>query len=56
MEHKGMTREEIIKELERVARLLQEEVKTNELTDYAREQAYFCIMGAIQHMEENEEK
>lgn len=50
-----MTRQEAIKKIEEIQRLLQEEVETDELTDYAREQAYFCLVGAVQYLEENEE-
>lgn len=50
-----MTRHEAIKKIEEIQRLLQEEVDL-ELTDYAREQAYFCLVGAVQYLEENEER
>ena len=50
-----MTREEILKYLEEAYRLLQEEVETEELTDNAREQACYCIDGAMQYIRENEE-
>lgn len=50
-----MTREEILKYLEEAKRLVAEEVDTDELTDYAREKAYYCIDGAIDYIKENEE-
>ena len=48
-----MTRQEIIKELERVKDLLVEEVETDELTDYARDKAYIHLASAIMFIEEN---
>ena len=48
-----MTRSEMIKYLEEAKRLLLEEAE--ELTDYAREKAYFDIEDAIEHLKENEE-
>ena len=48
-----MTREELLKHLEETLRLLSEVVETDELTDFAREQAYICVMGALQYVREN---
>lgn len=50
-----MTREEFIKRLEELNRLLLEEVETDELTDYARAQAHYGIDDVIDIIKENEE-
>ena len=49
-----MTREEFIKRLEELDRLLLEEVDL-ELTDYAREQAHIGLEDVIDIIKENEE-
>ena len=50
-----MTRNELIKHLEEVKRLLVEEIELEELTDFAREKAYYCVDSALQIVKENEE-
>lgn len=50
-----MTRNEILKYLEEGCRLLQEELSNEELTDYAREQSYYCVCQAIEYIKENED-
>lgn len=50
-----MTRNEFLKYLDEARRLLIEEMGADELTDYAREEACYCIDGAIQFVKENEE-
>ncbi len=51
-----MTIEKFIKQLEQLDEKLLEGLDDwQDLTDYAREQAHFCIEGAIQHLKENEE-
>ena len=49
-----MTRQELIKNLREVKRQLVEEVKPDELSDYAREEAYWDIEDAIEKLKENE--
>jgi hypothetical protein len=49
-----MTIKQFIKKLEESAETLLTEVGT-ELTDYAREKSYYCILGAIDYLKENEE-
>lgn len=44
-----------IKKLEESAETLLTEVG-EELTDYAREKAYYRILGAIEYLEENEKR
>ena len=51
-----MTRDEFIKRLEELDRLLLEEVETEELTDYARGQAHFEIEDVINKIKENEDR
>ena len=50
-----MTREEILEYLLEGCRMLQEEVSTEELTDYAREQSWYHISNAIEYIRENED-
>ncbi len=50
-----MTRKEFIKKVEELDALLLEEVETEELTDYAREQAHLRLESVIDIIEENEE-
>lgn len=50
-----MTRNEIIKKLESLKELFAWENIEN-LTDYAREKAYYDIDNAIEHLKENEER
>ena len=50
-----MTRDEILKYFEEGCRLLQEEISIEELTDYAREQSYYCVRQAIEYIRENED-
>lgn len=50
-----MTRNEILKYLEEGSRLLQEEISVEELTDYAREQSFYCVLQAIEYIKENED-
>ena len=50
-----MTRREIIEKLIEVKELLVTEVGAEDITDYAREKAYMCIVGAIDYIEENYE-
>ncbi len=49
-----MTREEFIKRLEELDRLLLEEAD-EEFTDYAREQAHINLLDTIDIIRENEE-
>lgn len=51
-----MTRQEIMKNLKEIKRQLVEEVETDELTDYAREHAYYAIDAALDYLIENEEE
>jgi hypothetical protein len=53
--YKDMTRKEIIKKVEEIKELLLTEVETDELTDYAREHAYYSLCGAVDYLKENEE-
>lgn len=50
-----MERAEILKYLEEGYRLLQEEISTEELTDYAREQSCYFVSKAIEYIKENED-
>ena len=50
-----MRAKEVIEHLEEVFKCLQEEVDTEELTDFAREQACLCIESALQYIKENED-
>lgn len=50
-----MKREEILTYFAEGYRLLQEDVKTEELTDYAREQACFFVGRAMEYIRENED-
>lgn len=52
---KKMTRQELIKKLEELDRILLEEIETEELTDYTREQAHYNIENLIDVLEENKE-
>ena len=49
-----MSRDEFIKILEELDRLLLEEVETEELTDYARYQAHIHIESLIDIIKDNE--
>lgn len=49
-----MNRDEFIKRVEELDRLLLEEVRTEELTDYARYQAHISIESLIDIIKENE--
>ena len=50
-----MKRDDVIKSLEELDRLLVEAVDNGELTDYAREHCHYCIEDAIAILRENEE-
>ena len=50
-----MTRKQMIKELEELARILVEEMDTDEVSDYAREHAYISITSAMELLAENAE-
>ena len=50
-----ITRDDIVRKLEEIARLITEEVDTDELTDYAREKAYIDICDAVAILNENAE-
>ena len=50
-----MKRDEILKYFEEGCRLLQEEISTEELTDYAREQSFYCVCSAIKFIKDNED-
>jgi hypothetical protein len=49
-----MTRRELINRLEEIREKIAENT-SEELTDYAREKAYICIVSAIDYITENEE-
>ena len=49
-----MTREEFITEIKNLKTKIAEDA-LDDITDYAREQTYYCLEGAIQFLEENEE-
>ena len=51
-----MTRREFINKIEEIKEILLTEVETDELTDYARENAYYSLCGAVDYLEENEER
>ena len=44
---------EIIKKIEELSKILLEEVDDESLTDYAREHAYYSLIGARDFLEEN---
>lgn len=44
---------EMIEKIEELRRVLLEEVDDESLTDYAREHAYYSLIGAIDFLEEN---
>ena len=46
---------ELIKEIDRLSKALLEEVDDEDLTDYAREHAYYSLVGARDFLEENYE-
>lgn len=48
-----MTRKDLIHELKLVLNHLQTKVRTSELTDYAKDNAYLEIKAAIEVLEEN---
>jgi hypothetical protein len=50
-----MTRKNMIERLEEMARLIAEELETDEVTDYARERAYISVQDAIDCLVENYE-
>jgi hypothetical protein len=49
-----MTRREILNRLDEIREAIAENL-AEELTDYAREKAYMCIVSAIDYITENEE-
>ena len=48
-----MTRQELLKHLEETTEIIAEVDET--VTDYAREQSYYCIYQAIEYIKENED-
>lgn len=50
-----MSRDEFIKKLEELDRILLEEMPIEEITDYAREQAHYNLESLIDIVKENEE-
>lgn len=50
-----MKKNELIKRLKEIDRLLMEEVEGDELCDRAREQAHNSIEAAIDYLDENED-
>lgn len=48
-----MKKNQLVKKLDELARVIIEDINEDELTDYAREQACWCIVGAIQHIKDN---
>ena len=50
-----MTRREIINRLDEIREKIAENTN-NEMSDYAREKAYYCIIEAINYITENEEE
>jgi hypothetical protein len=50
-----MTRRELINRLKEIDRLILEEIDSDEITDFAREQAYINIIDTIEKLTENEE-
>lgn len=50
-----MNRNEFIKRLEEIDRVLLEEMPVEDITDYAREQAHYNIENLIDIIKENEE-
>ena len=54
-EEMKMGRNEFIKKLEELDRVLLEEMPVEEITDYAREQAHYNLENLIDIIKENEE-
>lgn len=50
-----MDKQTYIKQLKELKRILVEELPTEDLTDYARDNAYSCIDAAINYLEDNED-
>ena len=50
-----MSRDEFIKKLEELDRVMLEEMSVDEITDYAREQAHYNLENLIDIIKENEE-
>ena len=50
-----MTRRDLINRLEEIDRLIIEEVESDEITDYTREEAHINIIDTIEKLTENEE-
>lgn len=50
-----MSRDELIKKLEELDRVLLEEMPVEEITDHAREQAHYNLENLIDIIKENEE-
>lgn len=50
-----MTRKDFIKKLEELKEELAWDFDSNDMTDKAREEAYMCIVAAIDYISENEE-
>ena len=50
-----MSKDEFIKRLEELDRILLEEVEVDELTDYTREQTHYNLEDLINMIKENEE-
>ena len=50
-----MSRDEFIKKLEELDRVLLEEMDIEEIADYAREQAHYNLENLIDIIKENEE-
>lgn len=48
-----MTRQELIKKIEEVKEMLAWE-NIDDLTEYAREEAYICLVSAIDFIKEND--
>lgn len=55
VEEMRMSRDELIKKLEELDRVLLEEMPVEEITDYAREQAHYNLENLIDIIKENEE-
>lgn len=55
MEELKMSRDELIKKLEELDRVLVEEMGREVITDYAREQAHINFVNLIDIIKENEE-
>lgn len=50
-----MNRDELVKKLEELDRVLLEKMPVEEITDYTREQAHYILENLIDIIKENEE-